>query len=209
LSAELTGARHGEQGEIFPARLYTGTQRKRGSRDMDDLLQVGAIANTHGIKGEVKVFPTTDDPGRYRELKEVVLDTGKQKLTMEIEGVKFFKNMVIVKFKGIDDINDVEHYKGAKLFVTRENAVELGEDEYFFADLVGLCVKTDEGETLGELTDIMQTGANDVYVVKLESGGELLVPAIRDCIRRVDLMAGEVTVHLLPGLLDVNRKAKD
>ena len=135
---------------------------------MENLLQVGVITSTHGIRGEVKVFPTTDDPNRFRKLKQVILDTGKEQLDMEIASVKFFKNQVIVKFKGIDDINDVEKYRKAGLYVTRENAVPLGENEYFIADLIGLRVISDEEEELGVIDDVLQTGANDVYIVKKE-----------------------------------------
>ena len=100
-------------------------------------LQVGVITQTHGIKGEVKVFPTTDDATRFKKLKEVIMDTDRERLHMEIEGVKFFKQYVIVKFKGYDSINDVERYKNAKLYVTRDKAVQLKKDEYFVADLIG------------------------------------------------------------------------
>lgn len=173
---------------------------------MEDLLQVGIITTTHGVRGEVKVFPTTDDPARFKKLKHVILDTGKEKLDLEIAGVKFFKNMVILKFKGIDNINDVEKYRRMSLYVTREDAVELEEDEYFIADLIDMDVVTEEDERLGTLVDVMQTGANDVYVVKTESGEELLIPAIHDCIRSVDVKAGRMCVHLLPGLRDINKK---
>lgn len=169
---------------------------------MDDLLQVGVITSTHGVRGEVKVFPTTDDPARFKKLKQVILDDGKQKIDMEIQSVKFFKNMVILKFKGIDSINDVEKYRRAQLLVTRENAVPLEEDEYFIADLIGLSVITDEGEDLGTIVDVMQTGANDVYVVKTLQKEEILIPAIKDCIKNVDLEKGQILVHLLPGLRD-------
>lgn len=171
---------------------------------MEDVFQVGAIANTHGLRGEVKVYPTTDDPARYRELEEVIADTGKQQMTLELERVRFFKQMVIVKFKGIDDINDAEKYKGAKLYVTRENALDLGEDEYFVADLVGLRAETEEGEELGTLKDILQTGANDVYVIRQGNGKDLLVPAIRDCVKKIDTENGRIVVHLLPGLREAN-----
>mgnify|MGYP001154753359 FL=1 len=140
---------------------------------MEDLLQVGVITTTHGVRGEVKVFPTTDDPARFKKLKNVVLDTGKELVDLEVAGVKFFKNMVIVKFKGIDNINDVEKYRKKSLYVTRENAVKLKKNEYFIADLIGLSViREDNGEVLGELTDVLQTGANDVYEVKMEDGKE-------------------------------------
>lgn len=173
---------------------------------MEDLLQVGVITSTHGVRGEVKVFPMTDDAARFKKLKNVILDTGKEKLELEIAGVKFFKNMVILKFKEFDNINDVEKYRQKGLFVTRENAVKLKKDEYFIADLIGLAVWTDEGEELGTLTDVLQTGANDVYTVRMKDGDDVLVPAIKDCIQDVDLEEHRMTVHLLPGLLDVNRK---
>ena len=167
---------------------------------MEDLLQVGVITSTHGIRGEVKVFPTTDDPKRFRKLKQVILDTGKEQLDMEIASVKFFKNMVIVKFKGIDDINDVEKYRKAGIYVTRENAIPLGENEYFIADLIGLRVISDEEEELGVIDDVLQTGANDVYIVKKEQTPDLLIPAIKDCIKNVNIEEGTMIVHLLPGL---------
>ena len=170
---------------------------------MEDLLQVGVITTTHGVRGEVKVFPTTDDPARFKKLKNVVLDTGKELVDLEVAGVKFFKNMVIVKFKGIDNINDVEKYRKKSLYVTRENAVKLKKNEYFIADLIGLSViREDNGEVLGKLTDVLQTGANDVYEVKMEDGKEVLLPAIRECIKNVDLQKGEITVHVMKGLLD-------
>ena len=173
---------------------------------MEDLLQVGIITTTHGVRGEVKVFPTTDDPARFKDLDEVTLDTGKELIPLTIQNVKFFKNMVILKFKGIDNINDVEKYRKCALYVTRENAVALEENEYFIADLIDMEVVTDEEERLGTLVDVMQTGANDVYVVKTESGEEILIPAIRDCIRSVDVEKGQMCIHLLPGLRDMNKK---
>lgn len=173
---------------------------------MENLLQVGVITTTHGVRGEVKVFPTTDDANRFKKLKNVILDTGKEQLDLEITQVKFFKNLVILKFKGIDNINDIEKYKGKSLYVTRENAVKLKKNEYFIADLIGLKAVTEDGTELGSITDVLQTGANDVYVVKQPDGEEVLIPAIKDCVLKVDLEAGVMTLHLLDGLLDVNKK---
>lgn len=167
---------------------------------MEQLLQVGVISSTHGVRGEVKVFPTTDDVQRFRMLKQVILDTGKEQIQLEIQGVKFFKQFAILKFKGIDNINDIEMYKGKGLFVTREDAVGLGEDEYYIADLIGMKVVTDEGET-GELKDVIETGANEVYVVEFEKYGEVLIPAIHDCILDVDVEKMQMSVHLLEGLV--------
>lgn len=170
---------------------------------MEQRFQVGVITSTHGVRGEVKVFPTTDDASRFKKLKKVILDTGKEDLELEIASVKFFKNMVILKFKGIDDMDAANKYRQKSLYVTRENAVKLAKNEYFIADLIGVKVTTDEDEELGELTDVLQTGANDVYVIKT-SDGEILLPAIKECVKEVDIEAGTMVVHLLPGLRDLN-----
>ena len=145
-----------------------------------------------------------DDAGRFKKLKKVLLDTGKEKIPMEIQEVRFFKQLVILKFKGIDNINDVEQYRGKSLYVTRENAVKLKKNEYFIADLIGLAVVSDEGEALGTLQDVLQTGANDVYQVE-KDGQLLMIPAIKDCILDVDIEQGTMRVHLLDGLRELNR----
>ena len=169
---------------------------------MENLLRVGVISSTHGVKGEVKVYPTTDDAGRFNNLKKVILDTGREQMDLEIQGVKFFKNMVILKFKGYDSINEIEKYKGKDLLVTRDQAVELGPDENFIVDLIGLRVITEDGNEFGTLTDVIKTGANDVYEVKTTEGKEVLLPAIRECVLKVDLEEKKVTVHIMDGLLD-------
>lgn len=170
---------------------------------MEDLLQVGIITSTHGVRGEVKVYPTTDDPRRFRRLKEVVLDTGREKLNLEIEGVKFFKQFVILKFKGLDNINDIEKYRQKSLYVTRKNAVRLQRDEYFIADLIGLKVQDEDGTELGTVKNVIETGANDVYEVEMADGRSLLLPAIKQCILNVDVENGMMQVHVLEGLLDL------
>ncbi len=170
---------------------------------MEDLLQVGIITSTHGVRGEVKVYPTTDDPRRFRRLREVVLDTGREKLNLEIEGVKFFKQFVILKFKGLDNINDIEKYRQKSLYVTRKNAVRLQRDEYFIADLIGLKVQDEDGTELGTVKDVIETGANDVYEVEMADGRSLLLPAIKQCILNVDVENGMMQVHVLEGLLDL------
>lgn len=169
---------------------------------MDDMLKVGVITTTHGLQGEVKVFPTTDDINRFKELKQIFLDTENGIIELEIERVKFFKNLVILKFKNYNTINDIEKYKGKSLLVTRENAVPLNKDEYFIADIIDSKVVDDKQEQLGILIDVLSTGANDVYVVKTESGKEILLPAIKDCILKVDVKEKMITVHVLDGLLD-------
>lgn len=169
---------------------------------MEEKFQVGVITSTHGIKGEVKVFPTTDDVKRFKKNMDVILDTGKGELSLTVEGVKFFKQFVILKFKGIDNINDIEKYKSKSLFVTREYAVKLKKDEYFIADLLGMEVWEDTEEKLGFLKDVIETGANDVYVIEMENGKELLLPAIKECILAVDIENRKMTVHVMEGLRD-------
>lgn len=169
---------------------------------MEDLLRVGVISSIHGLKGEAKVYPTTDDPTRFQQLEYVYMDTGTELSKLNITGVKFFKNMVIVKFRGYDSVEEIEKLKGKELFVTRDQAVKLGPDENFIADLIGLLVVTDEKERLGILTDVIKTGANDVYEVETDEGRKILLPAIKECVLAVDLDAGTVTVHVMDGLLD-------
>lgn len=168
---------------------------------MEELLQVGVITSTHGVRGEVKVFPTTDDAARFKKLKHVLLDTGREMKPLEIQGVKFFKQFVILKFKGIDNINDIERYKRCPLLVERKDAVELKEDEYFIADMIGIQVETEDGEAFGTLKDVMETGANDVYVIDTEEHGEVLVPAIKECILNVDVENRKMTIHVMDGLI--------
>ncbi len=169
---------------------------------MEELFQIGAITQTHGIKGEVKVFPMTDDIGRFKGMKDLILIYGREQLHLQVTNARPQKNLVILKFKGIDDINEVEKYKGCGLYVTAANRNPCGKDEYYISDLIGLRVIDEDGAPIGELKDVLETGANDVYVVAKEDGKELLIPAIKDCIRKVDVKAGQLVVHLLPGLDD-------
>ncbi len=171
---------------------------------MEELLRVGVLASTHGVHGEAKIYPTTDSLERFRSLKETILLTPEgEKRPLSVEGVKFFKQFAILKFAGIDTIEEIQKYRGCDLMVTRKNAQPLEEGEYYIGDLLGLSVLSDTGETLGVLTDVLQTGANDVYVVKRPDGRELLLPVIHECILDVDLEKGQVTAHLMEGLLDL------
>ena len=170
---------------------------------MEQFLRVGVIASTHGVKGEVKVYPTTDNLERFKSLKQVILVTQRQEeIHLTVSGVKFFKQFVILKFKGIDNINDIEKYKTKSLYVTRANAVRLRKDEYFIADLQGLTVINEEEQVIGTLRDVMETGANDVYIVDLTDGREVLIPAIKECILNVDVEGGKIQIHIMDGLLD-------
>jgi len=166
---------------------------------MEEFFQVGIYTNTHGVKGEIKVFPTTDDLSRFKKLKEVIMRTREGDITMKVAGTRMQKQMVLMRFAGIDNINDIEKYKGSGLFVHRKDAIPLKENEYFIADLIGLAVKNDEGKLLGKLTEVLQTGSNDVYVVK-NAEREWLFPAIPECVQSVDVEAGEMIVHIMDGL---------
>ena len=174
---------------------------KLSSDDKVMFFTVGKIVSTHGLKGEVKVYPTTDDPDRFKSLQNVILQTDREELFLTVERVRFFKQLVIVKFKEFNDINDVEKYRGARLLVRREDAAALNKDEYYDADLVGCEAADENGIRIGELTEVMHTGANDVYAVKMDDGREVLIPAIRQCILNVDIDGRKIKIHMLEGLL--------
>lgn len=167
---------------------------------MEQMLTIGKIVNTHGVKGEVRVLPSTDDIKRFSKLKEIRVEN-RTSQTYEIETVRYHKTFVLLKFKGIDNMDQAELLKNSILKINRKDALPLGQDEYYQCDLYGLKVVTDTGRNLGELTDILVTGSNDVYVVRDEKK-EILIPAIKQCILKVDLEAGEMLVHLLEGLED-------
>lgn len=168
---------------------------------MEDLLKVGVITTTHGVRGEVKVYPTTDSAERFLDLDYVLLDTGKELRELEIQNVKFYKNLAILKFKEFNNINDIEMYKGKDLWIRREDAQELDEDEYYIADLLGMKVILEDGTEFGTLKDVMETGANDVYIVETKAGEEVLLPAIADCILDVNIDENIMTIHIMKGLL--------
>ena len=167
---------------------------------MQDFLRVGVITSTHGLHGEVKVYPTTDLE-RFEELGYCLLDTGKGKRQLDIESVRYFKNLVILKFQGIDDINEIEKYKGHDLWIAREDAQPLEDGEYYIGDLIGMAVVLEDGTDFGTVKDVIQTGANDVYVVSSRENGEVLLPAIKDCILDVDPEKNRMIIHLMKGLL--------
>lgn len=164
---------------------------------MDNLLEIGQIVNSYGIKGFLKVVPYTDNVERYDDLKTIYIEKNKKLIQMEIEEVKYHKNLVLLKLKGIDDINDTLEFKNCYIKIDRKDAIKLPEDTYFIVDLIGLEVITDEGETLGNLVDVFPTGSNDVYVVKNELGKQTLLPAIGDVIKQVDIENKKMVVHLI------------
>jgi 16S rRNA processing protein RimM len=174
-----------------------------GEIDLTERFQVGVITTPHGLKGEVKVFPTTDDPGRFRVLRELILKEKKSERVLKVRSVKFFKQFVILGFEGLNRIEDVEQLRGCSLLVERKDAVPLEENEYYIADLIGLSVRKEDGTEIGTLFEVLETGANDVYVVKREGMKNLLLPAISQCILDVQPEQGFMTVHIMEGLEDL------
>lgn len=164
-------------------------------------LEIGQIVNTFGIKGQVKVVPFTDDITRFEQLKKVYIVNKKSRIEVEIEQVKYHKDMVLIKFKGLDKIEDVEIYKNSYLEIDRKDGKPLEKGEYYIVDLIGLDVITDEGQNLGKVDDIYNTGSNDIYVVKDELGKQVLLPAIKDVIKEVDLDKKKIIVHIIEGLI--------
>lgn len=169
---------------------------------MDELLRVGVITSAHGVKGEVNVFPTTDEPHMFAKWKTLVLRHAGKSNEIKVNGAKYFKQMVILKLEGMADRNQAETLRQAELFITRDQAEPCGENENFITDIIGLDVIDESGVRLGVCTEVYQTGANDVYEVELENSKKVLFPAIPSCILKVDLEAHTMTVHILDGLLD-------
>jgi 16S rRNA processing protein RimM len=173
-----------------------------GGVTMEQYLEVGKIANTHGIKGEVKVIPLTDDPNRFLDLKWVYLEQNNGVEKMDIEGVKFLKGMVLLKFKQIDDMSAAEKLKGRLLKVDRKNAVKLPKDAFFICDLLGCEVYEENGNRLGTLREVLKTGSNDVFIVEREEQNDLLIPALKSVVKKVDLEQQRMVVVLPEGLVD-------
>ena len=165
-----------------------------------DLLEVGKIINTHGLRGEVKVIPWTDTPDVFEDLETLYL---KNNDVLTISSVKYQKNNLIVKFKELGDINEAEKLKNQVLYAERRALGELPEGVYYIADLIGLSVRKETGEEVGKIKDVLQTGANDIYVVAREGAKDLLVPVIPNVVLSVDIDGGEVTVSLPDGLEDL------
>lgn len=168
---------------------------------MQKRLEVGQIVNTFGIKGFVKVKPWVNDIERFDDLEKVYVKIKKETQKLEIEEVKYHKDMVLIKFKGIETVEQAEMFRNCYLEIDREDAVPLEEGTYYIVDLLESDVFTDEGEYLGKLEDIYNTGAKDIYVVKNELGKAVLLPGIPEVIKEVNLEEKKITVHLLKGLV--------
>lgn len=168
---------------------------------MTKYLEIGQIVNTFGIKGMVKVKPFTDDIRRFDRLEKVYIKKQNQKEEYEIEEVKYHKDMVLIKFKGIENPEEANLLRNSYLIVDREKEEPLEEGRYYIVDMLGMDVYTEEGELLGILEDIFNTGSNDIYVVKNELGKQVLLPALKEVIKQVDIENKKMIVHLIPGLI--------
>lgn len=168
---------------------------------MTKYLEIGQIVNTFGIKGMVKIKPFTDDIRRFDKLEKVYIENKKSRKEYEIEEVKYHKNMVLMKLKGIDNPEDANLLRQSYLLVDRENEEPLEEGVYYIVDLLGLEVYSDDNKLLGTVQNIFNTGSNDIYDVKDELGKRILLPGIPDVIKEVDLENKKIIVHLIPGLI--------
>ncbi len=165
-------------------------------------LEVGKIINTHGLRGEVKVTVWMDAPEEFENIKTVYLKTRKEEIKLTVKNIKYQKNNIIVKFSEINDINEAEPYKNCTLYADRDELGELPDGLYYIVDLIGLDVYNEEGEKLGVIADVFNTGANDIYDVKREGKKNLLLPVIDDVILETDIEGGKVIVHVMEGLDD-------
>lgn len=169
---------------------------------MTKYLEIGQIVNTFGIKGMVKVKPYTDDvKKRFNNLKKVYIQNKNDRKEYEIEEVKYHKEMVLIKFKGIENPEDANLLRNHYLVVDRDEEKPLEEGTYYIVDMIGLEVYTDVGEKIGILDDVFNSGSSDIYVVKNELGKQILLPAIEDVIKNIDMEQRKMIVHLIPGLV--------
>lgn len=168
---------------------------------MVEYLKIGQIINAHGVKGEVKIYPLTDNIKRFGKLKFVYLESNGEYRKCPVEGVKYANNLVILKLAEISDMNEALKYRDRYLYIDRDNAVSLSKDEYFIVDLIGMNVLTTEGQKLGIIISVFPTGSNDVYEVKMEDGKTVLIPAIKDVVKSVDVQNKKMIIELLEGLL--------
>ncbi len=169
---------------------------------MEDYFKIGIITSSHGVRGEMKVFPTTDDTRRFKKCREVYVEDKTGLVMYEVESARVSPDKVLLKLKGIDTPEEAVKLRQRGIFVDREHAVKLSKDEYFIADLIGLEVRNEDGDRIGVIEEVLPTGANDVYQIAIDDGRELLLPAIKDCILEVNVEQGFMRVHVLDGLLD-------
>lgn len=166
-----------------------------------EYIEIGQIVNTNGLKGVVKVNPFTDDISKFEDLKYVYIQLKNEFKKVKIEQVRYNKNQVLLKLEGIDSIEEAEKYRNFYLKTEKESQEDLGEDTYYIVDLIGIDVYSDKNEYLGKIEDVFPTGSNDVYVVKDNLGKQILIPAIADVVKEVDLKNKKMIINLIPGLI--------
>ncbi len=168
---------------------------------MEEYFEIGQIVNTSGLKGILKIKPFTDDIKKFSNLKTIYIKTKSGLTEFKIEQVRYVKNMVMLKLAGIDTVEEAEKYRNLYIKILRDQEEELEEGSYYVVDILGCKVNTDANKELGKIVDVFQTGSNDVYVVKDEQGKQILLPAIKQVIKNVDIKNKIITVHLLEGLV--------
>ncbi|MEA1939520.1 MAG: ribosome maturation factor RimM [Candidatus Caldatribacteriota bacterium] len=165
----------------------------------ENFVTIGEIISKHGNKGEVKVSSLTDKIERFKKLKNIYI--GRNLKLLEIIEVKIIKNNVILKLEGIDDINGAENLVGSFIKIEKDNVIKLSKDSYFLYDIIGLDVYFEETKYLGRVENIISTGSNDVYIVKSKNGKEILIPAIKEIIKNIDLEKKRIDIDLVDGLI--------
>lgn len=168
---------------------------------MEEYLEIGQIVNTNGLKGMLKIKPFTDDITRFEDLEFIYIQNGQELIEKNIEEVKYVKNMVLLKLEGIDSIEEAEKYRNLYIKINKEDIEELPEGSYLIVDMLKCNVYTEEDELLGKMVDVFSTGSNDVYVVKTEEGKEILLPAIKDVVKEIDIQNKKIVVKLMDGLI--------
>ena len=184
-----------EQREMYPMMVWMVMH-------MYEYLQIGKIVNTHGVRGEVRLIPLTDDPRRFDDLEWVFVEKESTMVKYSINEVKYTKGSVILKLSGIDTIEAADALRGCYILVDRSNAVKLPKDSYFICDILGSTVADEKDEVLGQLVDVLQTGSNDVYVIKNDAGKELLLPALKSVVRGISLEQKRIDVTVPKGLFE-------
>ena len=169
---------------------------------MIEYLRIGVVTSPHGVKGEVKVYVTTDDESRFQTVKQIILTKDGVEKEAVIQHARPFKEgLMIVKFAGVNDRNTAELLRGWDLMIHRSQSAPLAENEFFIGDLLGMEVVLEDGSVFGELTDVYQTGANDVYEVHTPDGKEVLLPKIPDVVLSGDIEKNRLIVRIPEGLL--------
>ncbi|AEF93974.1 Ribosome maturation factor rimM [Desulfotomaculum nigrificans CO-1-SRB] len=167
----------------------------------EEFITVGEIVNTQGIRGEVRVLPTTDFPERFKQTKKIFLLLQGQRRQLTINRAWEHKQFIILKFDEVADMSEAEKLKGGLLQVPRTELTDLPKDCYYIFEIVGLKVIDERGQELGKVADVLRTGANDVYVVKRDQGKDILIPALKSVVKKIDVPAGLMQVELPEGLI--------